>query len=36
MRIRLLGLAAALIAMFGTAAAAGTRLASTGCCPLCK
>jgi hypothetical protein len=36
MKMRLLGLAAALVAVFGTAAAAATRVVSAGCCPLCK
>jgi hypothetical protein len=36
MKIKLVGLAAALVAMFGTAAAAATKVASTGCCPLCR
>jgi hypothetical protein len=36
MKMKLFGLAAAFIAMFGTAAAAATKMASTGCCPLCK
>jgi hypothetical protein len=36
MNVKLMGLAAAFVAMFGTAAAAATKLASTGCCPLCQ
>jgi hypothetical protein len=36
MKMKLIGLAAALVAMFGTAAAAATKIGSTGCCPLCR
>jgi hypothetical protein len=36
MKMKLLGLTTAMIAIFATAAAAATRLAATGCCPLCK
>lgn len=36
MKMKLIGLAAVLVAMFGTAAAAATKMASTGCCPLCR
>jgi hypothetical protein len=36
MKMRLFGLAAALVAVFGSAAAAATKIESTGCCPLCK
>lgn len=36
MKMRLFGIAAALMALFGTTAAASTKLASTGCCPFCK
>jgi hypothetical protein len=36
MKLKLVGLAAALVAMFGTAAAAATKMAATGCCPLCR
>jgi hypothetical protein len=36
MKLRLLALATAFIAMFGTAAAAATKVAATGCCPLCR
>jgi hypothetical protein len=36
MKTKLLGLAAALLAMFATTATAATKLAGTGCCPFCK
>lgn len=36
MKMQLVGLAAALVAMFGTVATAATKMASTGCCPLCR
>jgi hypothetical protein len=36
MKTKLLGLAAALAALFATTAAAATKVAATGCCPLCK
>jgi hypothetical protein len=36
MKMKLIGLAAALVAMFGTVAAAATKIGSTGCCPLCR
>jgi hypothetical protein len=36
MKARLMGLMALLLAVFGTTAAAATRVAGTGCCPLCK
>lgn len=37
MKTKLFGVVAALVALFGTgAAAAATKLAGTGCCPLCK
>ena len=36
MKMRLFGIAAALVAMSGTAAAAATKVAAAGCCPLCR
>lgn len=36
MKMRLAGIVAAFVAMFGTATAAATKMAATGCCPLCK
>jgi hypothetical protein len=36
MKMKLFGLAAAFVTMFGTAAAAATKVAATGCCPLCR
>jgi len=36
MKTKILLLASALVAMATTGAAAATRLAGTGCCPLCK
>ncbi len=36
MKTKMFGLAMALVALFSTGAAAATRLAGTGCCPLCK
>lgn len=36
MKTKLFGIIAALLALFGTGAAAATKLAGTGCCPLCK
>jgi hypothetical protein len=36
MKMRLLGLAAAFVALFGSVAAAATTASATGCCPLCR
>jgi hypothetical protein len=36
MKTRLLGWTAALVALFATAATAATKVAATGCCPLCR
>ena len=36
MKMKLVGYAVALVALFSTAAAAATRVAATGCCPLCR
>ena len=36
MKTKLLGLTAALVALVGPAAAAATKVAGTGCCPLCR
>ena len=36
MKARLRGLMVALVAVFATTAAAATKVAATGCCPLCK
>jgi len=36
MKAKLIGLAAALVALFATVAAAATKVAATGGCPLCR
>lgn len=36
MKMRMLGIAVALVAMFGTVAAAASKVAAAGCCPLCR
>jgi hypothetical protein len=36
MKTKLFALAATAFALFATTAAAATRVAATGCCPLCK
>ena len=36
MKMKLFGLAAALVALFATTAAAATKVAASGCCPLCR
>ena len=36
MKTRLVGVMAMLVAVFGTTAAAATKLCGSGCCPLCK
>lgn len=36
MRNKLIALAAVFVAFFTTAAAAATKVAESGCCPLCK
>jgi hypothetical protein len=36
MKTKTLGLAAALLALLATTAAAATKVAGTGCCPLCR
>lgn len=36
MKLKLLGYAAALLALFNTAAAAATKAAGSGGCPLCR
>lgn len=36
MKAKLVGLMAMLLAVFGTTAAAATKAAGSGCCPLCK
>lgn len=36
MRKSLFAVAVAMLALFGTAASAAARIASTGCCPLCR
>jgi hypothetical protein len=36
MKMKLAGMVAALIALFGTGAAAATKVAGTGGCPLCR
>ena len=36
MKTKLFGVVAALMALFGTSAAAATKLAGTGGCPLCR
>lgn len=36
MKTKLFGLAAALVALFTTTAAAASKLGATGCCPFCK
>lgn len=36
MKTMLLGVAVVLLGIFTTSAVAATKLASTGCCPLCK
>jgi len=36
MKARILGLSAALVALFATAATAATKLSGTGYCPFCR
>ena len=36
MRHRLMAVAAVLVALFTTTAAAATKVAESGCCPFCK
>jgi len=36
MKAKVFGLAMALVALVGTGVSAATKLAGTGCCPLCK
>lgn len=36
MKAKVFGLAMALVALVATGASAATKLAGTGCCPLCK
>lgn len=36
MKAKLVGLMAMLLAVFGTTAAAATKVAGSGCCPLCR
>jgi len=36
MKAKLVGLMAVVVAVFGTTAAAATKVAASGCCPLCK
>lgn len=36
MKTKLFALTATVVALFATAVAAATRVATTGCCPLCR